>query len=285
MSKKDLLYKKTVIISGASGGIGFNVAKTLIEKYDCKIIGIARNKEKIEKAIESIGDKKQNFTYRLFDVKDKENWKNFADELLSEGITPDILINNAGFMLPFTKIENLSLDEVDEIVKTNLTSYVYAIKSLLPLLKNSSHPAVFNVSSAAGLFPVVGESMYCATKYAVHGFTQSLAIDYRKKIYFGGVYPGFIKTDLFDRMGVKKNEMTFVNKFTMPVEKAAKKIVKGIYKRKKKIVIGFDGKFLNFMGKFCPRLGARLVAFVLRKSKLELFDGVFKEQNKNSKND
>lgn len=280
MSKKDLLYKKTVIISGASGGIGFNVAKTLIEKYDCKIIGIARNKEKIEKAIESLGDKKQNFTYRLFDVKDKENWKNFADELLREGITPDILINNAGFMLPFTKIENLSLDEVDEIVKTNLTSYVYAIKSLLPLLKHSSHPAVFNVSSAAGLFPVVGESMYCATKYGVRAITETLSIDYGKKIFFGGIYPGFIKTDLFSRMGIKKENMDIVNKFTMSVEKAAKKIVRGIYKRKRKTVVGKDGKLLNFFGKFCPRTGAKLIAAVLKKSKLELFDGVFKEDDK-----
>ncbi|MDY6367161.1 MAG: SDR family NAD(P)-dependent oxidoreductase [Clostridia bacterium] len=276
MSKKSKIQGKTVIISGASGGIGFNVTKRLIEKYDCKIIGIARNEEKIKKAIETLGDKKSNFTYRLFDVREKENWIKFSEDLKNEGIKPDILINNAGFMLPFTKIENISFDEVDEIVKTNFTSYVYSIKSLLPLINDSEYPAVINVASAAGLFPVVGESMYCATKYAVRGLTQTLAVDYKKKIYFGGVYPGFIKTDLFDRMGVKKEEKNLVDKFTMPVDKAAKKIVKGIYKRKKNIVIGYDGKLLNFLGKFFPKTGARLVAFVLRKSKLKLFDGVFK---------
>lgn len=280
MSKLDKIKGKTVIISGASGGIGFNVAKRLIEKYDCKIIGIARNEEKIKKAIETLGDKKDNFKYRLFDVRVKENWLNFAEELKTQGVKPDILINNAGFMLPFTKIENVTFDEVDEIVKTNFNSYVYSVKTLLPQISESPYPAIVNVASAAGLFPVVGESMYCATKYAVRGFTQTLAVDYKRKIYFGGVYPGFIKTDLFDRMGVKKEEKNLVEKFTMPVEKAAKKIVRGIYKRKKNIVIGYDGKLLNFLGKFFPKTGAKLVAFVLRKSKLKLFDGVFKEEKK-----
>ena len=62
--KKPWIYGKNVVISGASGGIGFSVAKTLIEKYDCKVYGIARNEEKIKKAIESLGDKKSNFTYK-----------------------------------------------------------------------------------------------------------------------------------------------------------------------------------------------------------------------------
>ena len=240
----------------------------------------AKAEDKIKKAIETLGEKRANFTYRLFDVKEKENWQKFAEDLKSENIVPDILINNAGLMLPFSKIENVSFDETDEIIKTNFTSYVYSVKALLPVIKKSHRPAVINVASAAGLFPVVGESMYCATKYAVRAFTQTLAVDYGKKIYFGGVYPGFIKTDLFSRMGVKKENMDIVNGFTMPVDKAARKIVRGIYKRKQNIVIGKDGKILNFLGKFFPKTGAKLVAFVLRKSKLELFDGVFKEENK-----
>ena len=66
MSKK-WLKNKTVIISGASGGIGFNVAKLLIEKYNCKIIGICRNKEKMEKAISTIKEGKENFSYWFWD--------------------------------------------------------------------------------------------------------------------------------------------------------------------------------------------------------------------------
>ena len=84
--KKCYLNGKTVVISGASGGLGFAIAKLLIEKYDCKIIGIARNEKKMLSAIETLGDKKTNFSYKLFDVSIKENWANFSDYLVSNGI-------------------------------------------------------------------------------------------------------------------------------------------------------------------------------------------------------
>ena len=79
--KKNYLYQKTVVISGASGGLGFSIAKSLIEKYDCKIIGIARNEKKILNSIESLGCKKDNFSYKLFDVSKRENWTEFYDYL------------------------------------------------------------------------------------------------------------------------------------------------------------------------------------------------------------
>lgn len=276
-TEKNFLYKKTVVISGASGGIGFSIAKLLIEKYDCKIIGIARNETKILNAINTLDDKKSNFIYKLFDVRNLDGWKNFADFLVKNNCLPDIIINNAGFMLPFTKLEKLSDEQAESIIATNFTSYVYSIKTLLPLIKKSKTPAIINVASSAGLMPVVGEAMYCSTKYAVRGLTQTLAIDYNKKIYIAGVYPGFIKTDLFLNMGVTKENMDTVNKFTMPVEVAAKKIVKAISKKKKNIVIGKDGKFLAFMGKLFPYGGAKLAAKILKSSNLDLFKDAFSD--------
>ena len=192
---KNWLNDKIVIISGASGGIGFSIAKTLIEKFNCKIIGIARNEEKLLNNLESLGDKKANFSYYLFDVSIKENWINFAKNLEENNIVPDVLINNAGFMLPFTKAENLSFDEIEKITNTNFLSVVYSTKTLLPLIKKSKTSAIINVSSAAGVSAVVGQSMYTGTKYAVRGYTQTLAVE-NKKMYIAGIYPGFIKTDI-----------------------------------------------------------------------------------------
>ena len=124
MKKKNFLFNKTVVITGASGGIGFNVAKLLIEKYNCKIIGIARNEEKLLKNIETLGDKKENFSYKLFDVSVKENWNDFYDYLVENNVQIDVLINNAGFMLPFEKFENYSEDEIESIISTNFLSVI-----------------------------------------------------------------------------------------------------------------------------------------------------------------
>lgn len=273
--KKSYLYNKTVVISGASGGLGFAISKLLIEKYNCKIIGIARNEQKMRNAISQLGNGKSNFSYSLFDVSIKDNWCNFAKQLQEKNIQVDILINNAGFMLPFAKFEKYSENEITEIINTNFISNVTAVKEMLPIIKRSDSPAIVNICSAAGLCAVVGQSMYCATKFAMKGFTECLQQEYKKQIYVGGVYPGFIKTDILSRQNVDTKNNKLINKLMMPVEKASKKIVKGIKKRKKRIVMGFDGRSMSFFGRLFPKMTPSIVTKVLRSSKLDLFEDVF----------
>lgn len=269
---KNWLCGKTAIVTGASGGIGAKVSELLIKKYGCKIIGVARNEERLKKIKAELGDK---FDYRIFDVSVRENWEKFAAELSAEDVIPDILINNAGFMLPFKKFEDLSFSEIDEIVATDFVSYLNSVKFLMPLLKKSSSPAIINVSSSAGLCAVVGESMYCAVKFAVRGFTETLIQEYKKQIYVAGVYPGFIRTEILKRMSVTDKENKLINKFMMPVEKAAKKIVKGIARKKKRMVMGADGRSMSFFSRLMPGATPSIVAKVLKASGLELFSDVF----------
>lgn len=268
------LKNKNVIISGASGGLGFSIAKTLIEKYDCNVIGIARNEAKMKKNIETLGDKKSKFSYYLFDVGEKQNWIDFADDLVKKGVKPDVLINNAGFMLPFKKFEKISDEEIEEIVKVNFLSNLYSVKTLMPLIKQSDTPAIVNVSSSAGLVAVVGESMYCATKFAVKGFTETLMQEY-KNIYIAGVYPGFIRTDILNRMddSVKSNKL--IDKVMMPLNKATRIIVRRIRHRKKRIVLGKDGKPMSFFSRTMPVATPSIITAVLKASKLNIFDDVF----------
>ncbi|MBQ7236282.1 MAG: SDR family NAD(P)-dependent oxidoreductase [Clostridia bacterium] len=272
---KSWLYNKTVLITGASGGIGFSVAKLLIEKYDCKIIGIARNESKMLKAIETLGEKKKNFSYHLFDVSVKENWQKFYNYLTDNKIMIDLLFNNAGFMLPFAKFEKYSESEINEIIKTNFIANLTSINTLLPIIKQSKTPAIVNVCSAAGLCAVVGQSMYCATKFAMRGFTETLQQEYKRQIYIGGVYPGFIRTDILNRQSDDAKNNKLINKLMMPLDKATKKIVKGISKKKKRIVMGFDGCSMSFFGRLFPKMTPNIITGVLKSSKLEMFNEVF----------
>lgn len=277
--KKCWLNNKTVIISGASGGLGFSVAKSLIENYNCKIIGIARNEAKLKANIQTLGDKKDNFSYYLFDVSVKENWINLKNELEDKNIIPDVLINNAGFMLPFAKFDRYSDEEITEIINTNFISIVNSTKILLPLIKKSKTPAIVNISSAAGLCAIVGQSMYCATKFAVRGFTETIQQDYKKQIYVCGIYPGFIKTDILNRQSASDKTNNLISKLMKPVGKATKIIVKGIRKKKKRIVMGIDGHLMSFFSRMFPKMTPSIITKVLKASKLDLFDNVFKEGN------
>lgn len=273
--KKNWLYNKTVIISGASGGMGFHIAKLLIEKYSCTVIGIARNEAKLLENKKTLGDKQDKFLYRLFDVSIKENWTSFAEWLKENNIKPDVLINNAGFMLAFKKFEDITEKECEEIVNTNFTSYVNATKTLLPLLKESSTPAVINVASSAGLCAMVGQSMYTATKYAVRGFTESLQLDYKGKMYVGGIYPGFVKTNILSRVDDNAKNNKWIDMMMMPVEKASKRIVKAIARKKKKRVLGFDGHYMSFCGRLFPSCTQKTIRKVLKITKLEIFKDIF----------
>lgn len=267
---KNWLKNKTIVISGASGGLGFSIAKKLILDFDCKVIGIGRNKEKFERNILTLGDKKNNFSYFLFDVGKLEEWQKFANLLREQNIGVDVLLNNAGFMLPFDKFSNYSIDEILEIVNTNFLSYVYATKTLFPILEKSSTPAVINVSSSAGLSAVVGQSMYSATKFAVRGFTDTLRVE-NKGFYIAGIYPGFIKTDILYRQNIGKKDGKLVDRFMMPLSKATKKIVRKIKRKRKHIVLGIDGRYLSFTGKHCPIISHKLTAKVLKAFKIDMF--------------
>lgn len=269
MAKYDLKNKR-VVVTGASGGLGREFAERLITVYGCEVVGVGRNEEKLRALQTSL----KGFSYRAFDVGVRENWEKFADDLAEHGFLPDVVINNAGFLLPFAKAEKHGAKDAEEILSTNYLSCVYSFQALLPLLKKSSAPAVVNVSSSAALAPVVGTALYSASKAAVKSFTECLAMDYKGEIYVAGVYPGFTKTDIFRRQNEGANNK-LIDKMCAPADKAVKKIAKKLKRGKTSIVTGADAKVMNFFYRLFPKFTAKAVRAVLKKSNLEIFKDVF----------
>lgn len=272
--KNTWIKNKNVIITGVSGGLGLSVAKSLIENYGAFVYGVCRNEEKMKKAIATHNIDTTKFKYEVFDVNDKEKWIEFAKKLEEANVNPDVLINNAGIMHAFKKFGDLSDKEINEVINTNFVSHVNATKILLPKILKSATPTVVNVSSSAGMCAVVGESMYSATKYAMRGFTDTLRVDYKGKLTVTGIYPGFIKTDILQRQKEGANT-SLVQKMMMPLPKATKKIVKGIIKKKKTVVFGFDGRYLSFFGRLFPHATPSVIRKVLKASKQDIFSDLF----------
>ena len=274
--KKKWIYGKTVVLTGASSGIGQKLAETLIKKYNCFVIGIGRNQLKMEKTKSLLGDKQTNFTYQLFDVSNIKNWQEFYDYLVKNSIKVDVLINNAGFLLPFAKFEKYTEENIEEIINTNFLSAVYSVKIMLPMIKESPTPAIINVSSSAALCSIVGTSMYTASKCALKGFTECLAQDYKKQIYVGLVCPGFTKTSIFDRQNSDISNSKLINSVCSSLDKAVKKITKKIVKKRKRIVVGIDAKMMDIFYRAFPRTISSTVRKVLKASKQEIFNDIFK---------
>ena len=273
---KNWIDNKTVIITGASAGIGKGVTEQLIKKHNCKVIGIARSQKKTEKFVEELGEYAKNFTYKLFDVSSKENWEEFAEYLKENNIQPDVLINNAGILPKFNKTQNYSIEEIERVMNINFYSAVYSINALLPMILKSSSPAIINVASSAALMALAGTSTYSASKGALKSFTESLREDLRGKCYVTVICPGFTKTDIFrnqDSNTAKGEKM--INAISTNCDKMVNMIVRGIETKKELMIFGFDAQFMKIFGRLTPVQGGRLFSAVMKMSKLPLFDAVF----------
>ncbi|MBQ9530991.1 MAG: SDR family NAD(P)-dependent oxidoreductase [Eubacterium sp.] len=279
MSKNCWLNDKTVIVTGASGGMGAGIAKTLITEHNCKVIGVARSETKIKKFIDDeLGEKyKDNFTYRLFDVSVRENWENFATDLSDSETKVDILINNAGILPRFASFDKYSYDEINAAMNINFYSAVYSVKSLLPILLESDEPAIINIDSAAALMTLAGTSIYSASKAALKGFTEALRTEYKGKIYVGLVCPGFTKTNIFRNQtnGDNSSDQKLIDSFSTDCDKMVRMIMNGIRHKKSMQVHGFDAHAMSIFDRVLPVGGANLFSSVMRNAKADLFKDIF----------
>ena len=274
MSKLDF-KGKLFVVSGASSGLGRILTEKLISD-GCKVIGIGRNEAKFVDFKTTLGDKSDMLETEIFDVSDEIGWKNLAAKLAARGDALNGLINCAGVFPPFGKAVDFTVSDIESVMKTNFLSAVYAVKNLLPFLEKSGFPTIVNVSSAAALASIVGTSGYSASKSALKAYTEILAEELRGKAYVGLVMPGFARTDIMRSQNTSFDEDKLVKKMSMPADRMAGKIFRGIRKKKRRMIFGFDARILNFFYRLMPKTTTRLVAVVLKKSKMKLFDDVFK---------
>lgn len=275
---KDWLNNKTVIVTGASSGIGRGLTTTLIQEHGCTVLGIGRRENRMKELAASLGDDASRFSYQLFDVSEWKNWAAFRADLQKRGIQPDILINNAGALPPFDRFRHYSIEQVDAVMAVNFYGAVYATHELLPLLLHSSSPAVVNVASADALMPLAGTTAYSAAKAALKAFTEALREELRGRCYVGVVCPGFTKTDIFRSQACSdEKEQRMLRAVSCSCDKMVKKIIKGMRKQRGLMVIGADAQCMKYGAKWMPVQGGRLFSSVLKRCGLSLFDSVFED--------
>ena len=267
---------KTVILSGASSGIGKGIAERLIKDHGCKVIGIARNEERLLRLKEELGNKGGNFTYYTFDVSQEEKWQELADTLIRDNIQPDILINNAGILPKFDKFVNYTIDEIKKAMEINFFSCVYSMQALMPLILKSDSAAIVNVASSAALCSLAGTSVYSASKAALKGFTEAMREEHRDNCYIALICPGFTKTDIF-RNQTKSSDKAqkAMDLISTDCDKMVDYIIKGIWKKREKMVLGMDAHFMDkgykVLGTTCSKVSSK----VMKISGLDMFRSIF----------
>ena len=259
---------KTAVISGASSGLGYEISKLLCQKHGCRVIGLARRKEKLNAIREELGECFVPFVCDLTSEDDRQRLLCFITE---NGIKPDILINNAGILPEFSCFTPEKADELERVMELNFHAHVKMCTLFLPLLLESEHGAIVNVASSAALATLPGTAAYSASKSALLAFTESLSLEYEKSLFVSAVCPGMTATELFD----SHEGSSLIDKFAPSAEKTAKKIVRRLRRGRKMIVTGADAHLMSVLRRFLGRPALNIFAFFFKIVKIPMFMGTF----------
>lgn len=182
------LNNKTVVITGVSRGIGNSLVHQFLSK-GCIVYGLGFTDPAIAN---------DRFTFYKTDIRNRSEVKASFDAISAKSDDQiDILVNNAGVGY-FGPLEEYTTEDIENMFETNVYGTISTSQEVIPQMKKKGRGHIFNISSIAGLdaFPQV--SIYCATKHAVRGLSQSM---YKELRDFGikvtCVYPGSVKTDFF----------------------------------------------------------------------------------------
>ncbi|MBN2614927.1 MAG: SDR family oxidoreductase [Bacteroidales bacterium] len=268
--RKDYYQDKTVVITGASSGIGKELALQLAKK-GARLSLAARNKKKLEEVAQLC---RQYTTYVLAvptDVAHQDQCKNLIEETVRafEGI--DILVNNAGITMwaYFEEVRDMKI--LEDIMQVNYFGSVYCTHYALPYLKESKGQLV-GVSSLTGKTGVPTRSGYGASKHAMAGFFDTLRVELKETgVSVTMIYPGFVSTEVRERAmgsdGKPLGKSPVKEGKVMTVEKCVDIMIPAIARQKREVVMTFRGKAGLWLKLIAPGLVDKIALKAIRTGK------------------
>jgi 3-oxoacyl-[acyl-carrier protein] reductase len=196
------LKDKKILITGATGGIGHSLVKKFYE-LDSIILATGTNENKLNQLQEEF----KNIKTKSFKLDQHSEIEKFIDTCHSELNGIDVLINNAGITSDNLSIR-LSDDNWKKVIDINLTSTFLMCKQTIKKMLKKKQGKIINITSIVAHTGNLGQANYAASKAGIIGFSKSLAIEYaRKKVNINCISPGFIKTEMTDKINEEFKKM------------------------------------------------------------------------------
>ncbi|MFT7004097.1 MAG: 3-hydroxy acid dehydrogenase/malonic semialdehyde reductase [Sulfurimonas sp.] len=193
---KNYIQNKTALITGATSGIGEQLAKDLAT-YNTNLVLIARHIDKLELLKENIQKNNPDVKVEIYVLDVKEN-KSVVEVVkqITNTTTIDILINSAGLALGLEKIYEGDVDNWDGMIDTNVKGLLYVSRAVIPSMLNLDTAHIVNIGSVAGKTAYPNGNVYCATKAAVHSLGESMNADLvETNIKVTTIAPGAVETN------------------------------------------------------------------------------------------
>jgi NAD(P)-dependent dehydrogenase (short-subunit alcohol dehydrogenase family) len=265
MSMKQL-GQRVAVVTGAGSGIGRATALLLAAK-GCRLALADVNVEGLEETARLARERGAVASTQRVDVSDRTQVEAFAAEVVHTHGAVHVLINNAGVAVN-AKFVDHSLEDFEWLMGVNFWGVVYGCKFFLPHLLKADEGHIVNISSLFGLVGVPQQSSYCASKFAVRGFTESLRSELiGSRVGVTTVHPGGIATNIAaasrvsgdDRVQASHQRAVKMFRKMMPPEQAAEQIVRGITAKRARVLITRESHLLDLAKRLAPTASNRII--------------------------
>ncbi|MFC7371145.1 SDR family NAD(P)-dependent oxidoreductase [Fictibacillus iocasae] len=258
---KKSLDGKHVIITGASGGLGAQIAMDCAKRGAIPVL-LARRAEQLDTVAHLI----QNHTNTIpitikLDVTDRSEVKHVFQQLLKNLPSVDVLINNAGFGV-FEEFHEAKWNSVEGMFQTNVLGLMACTQEVLPVMLRQGRGHIINIASQAGKISTAKSTVYAASKHAVLGFTNGLRMEVGDRgIAVTSVNPGPIATDFFTIADTSGNYVKNVARYMLKPETVSHEIMKAIEKPVREINLprwmGIGSRLYQLMPSVVEKIGGK----------------------------
>jgi short-subunit dehydrogenase len=243
----EYLRGKSAIVTGASSGIGREIALAF-SREGANVLAVARRQERLDELNELSERNEGEIVSFVADLQDKDSYKAIVAQALSAFDTVDILVNNAAFGKN-DELVNLTEDEIEGIIQTNLLAPAFLSKEVLPLMIKKGSGHIIYVTSLAGKLGFPGLSAYSASKFGVEGLAEAVRREVRPLgITVTVLRPGVTDTEFFDKANMQDFHAQAKKTGKLhQASKVAEDLVTQISSKPNEIVVGSDKWFLRIM--------------------------------------
>ncbi len=254
--KNDIFSDKVVIITGASSGIGEAVSREFA-RNGSKVVMAARSVDRLAAIAEEIKAEKGEVSIIKTDVSIEDDCKRMVEFAVKRYGTVHFLINNAGISMR-ALFDDVDLKVLHRLMDVNFWGTVYCTRYALPYLVENKGSLV-GVSSVAGFHGLPGRTGYSASKFAVHGFLETIRIENLKRgLHVMIIAPGFTATEIRKHAlvadGSEQGESPRNEEKLKSPEYVARWILKGIRKKKRNKLLTWDGRLTALFQRIVPEV-------------------------------
>jgi NAD(P)-dependent dehydrogenase (short-subunit alcohol dehydrogenase family) len=260
MARRMELRGRTAVVTGAAGGIGRAIAVSLARR-GCHVALADINDAGLAETLALIAKPGLRVTHHHLDVADRDAVAAFPEIVKASHPSVDLLINNAGVALGGT-FEQVSEEDFEWLFEINFWGVVRLTRAFLPALRASDDACIVNLSSIYGIIAPPGQTAYSASKFAVRGFSNALRHELQgTRIGVMVVHPGGVATSIAKSARVAKavsaeeearGREEHDRLLRLPPETAGETIVRGIERRRVRVLVGSDAKVISLIERAVP---------------------------------